>query len=300
VRLPTLVVNVRSPIAAGLLAIVLAVGPTSASARGEAIKVVAAESVYGDIALQIGGEEVAVTSILASSSQDPHAFEPGAVTARAIADSQLLIYNGAGYDPWVVKLLSAAKSPSREVIEVARIAGKPAGANPHLWYDTVTMSALAAAIGTALTRLDPAYRDAYAARLAAFVSSMQDLRAKIAALRVKYAGAPVTATEPVFDYMAAALGLAMRNERFQLAVMNGTEPSASSVAAFEADLRTHAVKVLLYNTQTSQALAEHMRSLAERSGVPVVSIAENKPETQSYQAWMASQLDALERALGGR
>ena len=276
-----------------LLAVALAAAP----ARGEAIKVVAAESVYGDIASQIGGENVAVMSILAGSSQDPHAFEPGAATARAIADSRLLIYNGAGYDPWVPKLLSASKAPAREVVEVARIAGKPAGANPHLWYDTVAMSTLAATISAALTRLDPAHRDGYATRLAGFASSIQELRARIAALRVRHAGTPVAATEPVFDYMADALGLVMRDERFQLAVMNGTEPSATAVAAFEQDLRTRAVKVLLYNAQTSQALAERMRGLAEQSGVPVVAISESKPPTQSYQAWMASQLDALERAL---
>ena len=52
-----------------------------------------------------------------------------------------------------------------------------------------------------------------------------------------YAGTPVTATEPVFGYMAAALGLTMLNQRFQLAVMNDTEPSARDVAAFEHDLR---------------------------------------------------------------
>jgi zinc/manganese transport system substrate-binding protein len=108
----------------------------------------------------------------------------------------------------------------------------------------------------------------------------------------------VTATEPVFDYMADALGLEMRNPRFQLAIMNGTEPSAAAIAAFERDLRTRAVKILFYNTQTGQALAERMRALAERAGVPVVPITETKPEGQSYQAWMLSQLDALERALG--
>ena len=63
---------------------------------------------------------------------------------------------------------------------------------------------------------------------------------------------PVTATEPVFGYMAAALGLQMRNQRFQLAVMNDTEPSAGDVAAFERDLKTHKVKVLFYNKQASR------------------------------------------------
>src|SRR5208283_2393273 len=119
----------------------------------------------------------------------------------------------------------------------------------------------------------------------------------IAALRARYAGTAVTATEPLFDYMADALGLVMRNGRFQLAVMNGTEPGASAIAAFEHDLRSHAVKVLLYNRQTSQALAERMRRIALEAGVAVVPVSETEPPGVDYQAWMLGQLDALERAL---
>ena len=269
------------------------------AARAEPISVVAAEKVYGDIAAQIGGANLAVTSILTHPNQDPHEFEASAATARLIASARLVIYNGGGYDPWAPKLLSASRSSSREVIEVARLVGKKAGDNPHFWYETAAVSALAAALAAGLTRLDPAHRSDYAGRLAAFETSMGSLREKIAALRARHAGITVTATEPVFDYMADALGLKMRNGRFQLAVMNGTEPSATAIAAFETDLRTHAVKALLYNIQTGQALAEHMRAIADQAGVPVVAITETEPEGKNYQEWMASQLDALDRALGG-
>ncbi len=282
----------------GSALVALAVGISAANAAP--IKVVAAENVYGDIAAQIGGANVAVTSILTNPTQDPHEFEASAATARAIADAGLVIYNGADYDPWAVKLLSASRSPSRATIEVARLVGKKAGANPHIWYEIATVATLATTLAAKLTELDPAHRAEYGERLAAFESSMRPLREKIAALRKKYAGTPVTATEPLFDYMAASLGLTMRNGRFQLAVMNGTEPGAAAIAAFERDLRTHAVKVLLYNTQTSQALAERMRTIATEVGVPVVAITETEPEGKTYQAWMLSQLDALDRALGGR
>jgi zinc/manganese transport system substrate-binding protein len=268
-------------------------------ACAEPIKVVAAESVYGDIARQIGGANVAVTSILTNPSQDPHEFEASASTARAIADARLVIYNGADYDPWAVKLLSASRSASREVIEVAKLNHKRSGANPHLWYDTAAVSALAAALAIRLTQVDIAHGPDYADGLARFEASMGPLREKIAALRSSYAGTPVTATEPVFDYMADALGLQMRNARFQLAVMNGTEPSAAAIAAFEKDLRTRAVKVLLYNRQTTQALAERMRTLAREVDVPIVAITETEPHGQTYQEWMLSQLNALDRALAG-
>jgi zinc/manganese transport system substrate-binding protein len=286
----------RNFIATGLVALGLA----ASTALAEPIKVVAAESVYGDIASQIGGNKVEVTSILTSPTQDPHEFEASAATARSIADARVVVYNGADYDPWVVKLLTASRSRSRAVIEVAKLVHKRSGDNPHLWYDTAVVSALATTLASRLTQIDPAHRDDYAGRLDAFEASMAPLRGKITTLRKQYAGTPVTATEPLFDYMAEALGLKMRNGRFQLAVMNGTEPSAAAIAAFEKGLRTRTVKVLLYNTQTTQALAERMRTIANEAGVPVVAITETEPAGQAYQAWMLAQLDALQRALGGR
>ena len=281
--------------AGGLLVLLAAFS----SSRAEPIKVVAAENVYGDIAAQIGGSGVAVTSILKSPAQDPHEFEASAATARSIADARVVIYNGADYDPWAVKLLAASRSPSRLVIEVAKLVHKKSGDNPHLWYSPEAISEFGAAFASALAQVDLAHRDDYARRLAAFEVSMQTMRQRIAALRQKYAGTPITATEPLFDYMAAALGLAMRNGRFQLSVMNGTEPSAAAIGAFEKDQRTRAVKVLLYNTQTGAPIAERMRAIAGEAGIPVVAISETLPQEQRYQDWMSAQLDALERALEG-
>jgi zinc/manganese transport system substrate-binding protein len=82
--------------------------------------------------------------------------------------------------------------------------------------------------------------------------------------------------------------------------MNGTEPSAKDIAAFEKDLRTRAVKVLFYNSQTTSALAERMRTIAAKAGVPVVGVTETEPRGMTYQQWMSAQLDALGRALGER
>jgi len=283
-----------------ILFTLLALGLGIASARAEPIAIIAAENFYGDLAMQIGGPDVTVTSILTNPDQDPHLFEASASTARAIAAARVVILNGADYDPWMEKLLSASKSPGREVIEAARLLHKKAGDNPHLWYDPATMPAVAKALAATLVKLDPAHRADYEQRLSAFLASLQPLQAKIAAMRKQYAGTPVTATEPVFGYMAAALGLKMRNERFQLAVQNDTEPSPSQIAAFQKDLKIHAVKVLLYNSQTEEELTKKMRELAQQAGIPVVGVSETAPPGTKYQDWMLKQLNALDGALGGK
>jgi zinc/manganese transport system substrate-binding protein len=270
-----------------------------AVAQAEPIAVVAAENFYGDVAAQVGGPPVTVTSILSNPDQDPHLFEASASTARAIAAAQIVIYNGADYDAWMSKLLSASRASGRVTLEVAALVGKKPGDNPHLWYDPATMPAVATAFAAELATLDPDRRADYESRRDAFIASLKPIDDKVAAMRRHYDGVPITATEPVAGYLADAIHLAMRNRRFQLAIMNGTEPGASEIAAFQNDLKTRAVKALLYNSQSSGALTEKMRVLARQSGVPVVGMAETEPAGMRYQDWMLSALGALETALSG-
>jgi zinc/manganese transport system substrate-binding protein len=286
----------RTDLIAAGLAVLLTVPAQAQTARG-AIGVVAAENFYGDVAAQIGGAQVHVTSILSNPDQDPHLFEASPSVARAISDAQIVVYSGIDYDPWMEKLLGAARSGKRTTIVVAELVGRKAGDNPHIWYDTVTMLAYAKALGAALDADDPAHAAGYDQRLARFTASIAPIQAKIASLRARVAGTPVTATEPVFGYMFEALGMQVRNMPFQMAVMNGTEPAASDVAGFETDLRTHAVKLLVYNAQASDPIALRMERLAKASGVPVVGAAETEPPGKSYQGWMMGELDDMAKAL---
>jgi zinc/manganese transport system substrate-binding protein len=287
--------DMRIPLSGMLAILAFAVS----AAHAQPLRIVAAENFYGDIARQIGGSDVAVTSILSNPDQDPHEFEASPSTARALADAAVVIYNGADYDPWALKLLAASRSPSRRTIAVAALVHKKAGDNPHIWYEPHAARALAETLAATLAELDPAQAADYRRRLAMFDRSMRPLADQIARLRRKYAGTSVTATEPVFGYMADALGLDMHNRRLQLAVMNDTEPSATDIAAFENGLRSRAVKVLIYNRQTSDALTRRLREIAQQSGVPVVGVTETEPSGEDYQGWMRSQLDALDRALAG-
>ena len=258
--------------------------------------VVAAESVYGDIARQVGGEDVAVTSILTNPDQDPHLFEISPSVARAVSAAAIAVYNGIDYDPWMERLLAAAHASGRRAIVVADLAGRKAGDNPHFWYDPNAMIALARALCRAYVSADPAHAGAYSARLQHFEASMIPVQARIGSLRRRLAGLEVTATEPVFGYMIAALGMVSRNQGFQRAVMNGTEASATEVAGLQDDLRSGRVKLLVFNRQAEDAVATRMRTIAVKAGVPVVGAAETEPQGATYQSWMSAELDAVDRA----
>lgn len=265
--------------------------------RAAPIPVVAAENFYGDVVQQVGGPYVRVTSILSSPEQDPHLFEASPSVARAISGARVVVANGIGYDPWMDALLRAAKGPERVTVTAAALVGRHDGDNPHIWYDPATMLAVAGAVNEALARADPAHAAEFERRLGVFRQSMAPMQARIAGLRGRLAGVAVTATEPVLGVMLGLLGVESRNAGFQVAVMNGTEPAASEVAAFEADLKGRRVALLVYNSQASTPVAARMARMARAQGIPVVGVTETEPSGVGYQAWMMGTLDAVERAL---
>ncbi len=239
-----------------------------------------------------------MTSILSNPDEDPHLFEASPSIARDLSAARIVVFNGVDYDPWMDKLLSAARSDRRQTVIAGDLTGHHSGDNPHLWYEPGTMPAVARAISADLTANDPAHRSEYVGRLDRFIRSLVPINQKIAALRGKYVGLPVTATEPVFGYMAQALGLVMRNERFQLAVMNNTEPSAGDVAAIENDLRGHKVRLFIYNSQATDSAAERLLHIAHDAKIPVLGVTETEPRgARSYQSWILGQLDALDRTM---
>ncbi len=277
----------------GILAI-----PALACAAGR-IHVVAAENFYGNIASQIGGPRVSVTSILNNPDTDPHLFEVSPAVARAVSGARIVIYNGIDYDPWMSNLLAATSGTHRRTIDVAALAGHHAGDNPHIWYDTDAMLVYADKLAQTLASIDPAHRAYYEHRLARFQQSMQPLRARIVMMRKALAGIPVTATEPIFGYMLAALGMKVRDRAFQLAIMNGTEPGAAAIAELENDLKAHRVRLLIYNGQVFDPTTNRIRQLAEASHIPVVAVTETEPAGIQYQDWMMNELSAVAQALRG-
>jgi len=271
------------------LAIAIASLLAGASLQGQSLSIVAAENFYGSVAHQIAGRSAAVTSILSNPNQDPHEFQTDAATAKAVEGADVIIYSGIGYDDWMTKLLGLTGKPGRTVICVADLIGAKTGDNPHIWYDPRTMPALAEKLGSILKAADKA---------AAFEKSMGEVAALIAKIKAAHAGTPVTATEPVFGYMASALGFKMLNYSFQIAVMNDTEPSFKDTAEYEKSLKSGEVKMLFYNSQVTDPVTARMQSIAKDNHIPVVGVTETEPpDSKSYAAWMISELKGVEKGL---
>ncbi|HUB86517.1 MAG TPA: zinc ABC transporter substrate-binding protein [Verrucomicrobiae bacterium] len=253
------------------------------------MSIVAAENFYGGMARQIAGDSADVTSILNNPNQDPHEFTTDAATARAVADADIVIYNGVGYDDWMNKLLGVQGKPGRIVIRVSDLIGAKSGDNPHIWYDPRTMPALATKLAEILKQPD---------NLAAFQKEMNAVLSKIAEIKSAHAGTVVTATEPVFGYMADALGFKMENYGFQLAVMNDTEVSFQQASDFEKSLHDKSMKILFYNSQVTDPVTQRVQGIAKKLGVAVIGVTETQPpDAKSYADWMLEELNQVETAL---
>ncbi len=279
--------------------VALAAAPISAFAS-PAVKIVAAENFYGDVARQIGGSHVEVTSILSNPDDDPHLFETSPSTAKAIEGAAIVIYNGADYDPWMDKLLSASKKDDRQTIVAAQLVGAKSGDNPHLWYEPKTLPEVAAALAAKLEKSDPADAAEFKENLSKFEKSFAPINKEIMAIRDKHKGLAVTATEPVFGYMAKALGFTMLNEPFQVSVMNNAEPSASQVAGFEDSLKSGKAKVLFYNSQVTDKTTTRLKDMAMAAHIPVIGVTETEPKDVQVQAWFEGQLGEIRKALAGK
>jgi zinc/manganese transport system substrate-binding protein len=281
-----------------------AAGCGSAASRGTPgqVDVVAGENFWGSIAAQIGGPHAHVTSILHDPNADPHLYESDPNDARALADADVVIVNGLGYDEFMHQLLGATSHAGRIVVTAATVLHVNGhDANPHLWYDVPRVPAVAAAIEQALERADTHDAPAFRRNLATFDASLRPALAVITSIKTRHAHAPVAYTERVPGYLVDAAGLdVLTPPGFAQAIEDGTEPSARDTAAMDARLQHHDVAVLLYNAQAASPVTQHARSLAHAAGVPVVAVTETLPSTEhTYQSWQLDQLQALLHALGG-
>ena len=264
------------------------------------VSVVATIGPWGSIAEELAGDCAHVTTIVDGSRGDPHDVEPTPADRAAIEDADVVITNGLGYDAWADDALAAASSKPAVVV-AGEVTGQEAGANPHAWYDPAIVREAATAITQALQEASPTEAEEYyTSRFQTWEQSLAPYDAAIERVRAGAAGRPYAATEPVFDPMAAALGLLdVTPSGFSKSVSNGAEPSPGDVAAFDAVLSGGKAAVLIDNSQTDSAMARQLATRAAGSGVPVVEVTETAPASAtSFVAWQVAQLDALAAALG--
>lgn len=266
------------------------------------IPVVAATNVWGDIAAQIGGGRVRVTSLIHDLGQDPHEFEPSGRDQLAVSRAKVVIINGGGYDQFLDTMLgSLGRRPI--VVTAFDVASGLASVDPdneHLWFNLDAVAAVAQAIGRAFTEVDPAARATFAGATTDFVASLAPARQQLARIARADAHVPVAVTEPLPLYLTAAAGLDnVMPASFTKAVEEGIDVAPSDMAGVLALFSQRRVKLLLYNEQTISAQTQQVLRAAADHDVPVLPVSEILPPGEHYQQWVGALAGSMSKLLGG-
>jgi zinc/manganese transport system substrate-binding protein len=258
------------------------------------VKVLAVENFYGNLVQQIGGQCVAVTTILADPDADPHEFQPAANDVKAYQTAQLVVENGLGYDDFSDKIL-ATLSQRPALLRMGDVLGLQTGANPHVWYSVGYVDTMTGAMLSQLKQLNPGAASYYDNQFTFLQQAMGPYKSLIGQINTQYPNFAVGSTESIFVDMAYSLGANLISPpEFMNAVAEGNDPTARDVATFQDQIKSHKLKVLMYNTQTVTSLTEQLKQLARDNGVPIVGISETMPlGAQSFQGWQATQLQTL-------
>ena len=276
--------------------------PPAGASSDKTLQVIAGQNFWGSIAAQLGGTHVSVTNIVTNPNADPHDYESSPRDARAFATADYVILNGAGYDDWGAKLLSANPNQGRKVFTIAALLNKKAGDNPHFWYNPDWVEKVADRITTDYQALDPADSSYFSEQRAALRTAFKPYHDRIAKIKSSFPNVPLGATESIFVYMAQALGLNLISPpEFMQAVAEGNDPPAQTVAQFHDLVATKKIKVLVFNVQASTNITEDLKRQAANNGIPVVGVSETlQPVDATFQEWQGAQLLTLQNALNAQ
>ncbi len=293
------------------------------------VRVVASTDVWGSVVQAVGGAATEVSTLIDAPSADPHSYESSPADAAEVADADLVVFNGGGYDEFMQQILGSTGGDKPTVEAFALVAesggggaheGKApagqepprqgtaepggeehahrAGINEHVWYDLPTVHLVADEIAEQLSALRPEQAETFARNAEEFGQGLDELSGRVASIAERNRGARVAVTEPLaVELLEAASMQDVTPDEFVEAVEEETDPPAAAVEATRQLLTGRQVALLVYNPQTETPVTQQIRATAEAAGVPVVEMTETLPEDTDYLRWMGGQIDALAEAV---
>lgn len=300
----------------------------------EAIPITTSTNVWGDVIKAVGGSAVSVTSIISDPSMDPHSYESTPADATKVTDASLVVFNGAGYDEFLEKILESTKN--KQVIEVHQIAKANGVAaeehsheegeaghkeeghkeeaghkedehkeeaghqerNEHYWYDLDLVRKTAERIAAKLSEIRPTAADVFQLNASRFTARIDEMTKEIAGIATSGRNSKILLTEAVAANLVHQMKLTDATPKtFANAVEEQSDPPASAVAAVQRLISSRAIAAVLYNPQTEGPIVQRLKDRAVAAGIPVINTTETLPEGMSYLDWMAANIANVAKAL---
>lgn len=261
----------------------------NSTSQSDKISIVTTTNVYSDIAKNIVGKYGTATAIIDKSSVDPHDFDPTTADAKKVAQANIIVANGLGYDSWMNKL---AKSVDKKPVLVGEdLMGLKSGDNPHIWYNLAMPTKYVDYLVKRLSKLDKKH-------VAYFKENGEKYLAKIDKIKQlakanKGDQKPVFVSEPVFDYALQEAGYKIGDKKFEEAIENGTDPSPKTINEMNNAIKQKKIAFFVNNTQASSSTVKSFVKLAKKNNIPVLNVRETIPSNTTYLAWMKENYQKL-------
>lgn len=263
-----------------LAAAAIAAGLLVAPASAEPIKAIASFSILGDLVKQVGGDRVAVETLVGPDG-DAHVFSPSPADAKKVAEAKIVFENGLGLEGWISKLVksSGSKAPvvvASQGVKAREMAEEDDGhehghdhgheaMDPHAWQDAANAKIYVANIRDGLIAADPDGKAAYEANAAAYAQKLDALDAEI---RAAWAKIPddrrrVITSHDAFGYYAAAYGVEMIAPQ---GVSTEAEASAKDVARIIRQIRKENIPAVFVENISDKRLIQR---IAKETGAKI-------------------------------
>ncbi|MEI5667192.1 metal ABC transporter substrate-binding protein [Bosea sp. CCNWLW174] len=273
----------------------------------EKLPVVASFSILGDFVREIGGERVAVTTLVGPDG-DAHVYSPTPADAKTVAGAKLVVVNGLKFEGWLTRLVKS--SGTKATVATATTGITPlkmaddhghghGGEDPHAWQSVANARLYVGNVRDALIAADPAGKATYEANAAAYQTKLDALEAEIkaAVARIPADRRKAITSHDAFGYFVKAYGIAFIAPQ---GVSTEAEASAKDVARIIRQIKAEKVPAVFLENITNPRLAEQ---IARESGAKIggrlysdaLSAADGPAGT--YIAMMKHNISQIEKAL---
>jgi ABC-type Zn uptake system ZnuABC Zn-binding protein ZnuA len=268
------------------------------SAGGEpGVRAVTSLELFADMARNVGGDRVAVATLLPAGS-DPHTYELTPAKVSDVATADVVFMNGLGLE---ASIDNVVRENADRVVELTEglpvIDGESDAGNPHLWLDANNAMAYVERIRDTLSEIDPEGAATYEENAAEYLGELQTLDADFAAAiqRVPPEHRKLVTFHDAFPYLVKRYGL----EVVAVAVPSpGQEPNPQDIAGLTETIQSQGVPAVYKEPQFD---AEVLELAADDAGPRVLDLLSDAfiEGVDSYVELMRYNMRQLEDGLGG-
>lgn len=301
--------------------------PAAAQDAAPKIPVVASFSILGDLVKEVGGDRVAVTTLVGPNG-DAHVFQPAPADAKKVAAAQIVFVNGLGFEGWIDRLVKASGTKAEIVVATTGITPREmadededdhaaqghkdhdhakkgehdhdhGGIDPHAWQSVANAEIYVANIRDALIAADPAGKAAYEANASAYTAKLEalDAQVKAAMAAIPESRRRIITSHDAFGYFGAAYGIEFIAPQ---GVSTESEASAKDVARIIRQIKAENIPaVFMENISDPRLVKRIAKETQAKIGGELFSdaLSDDKGPASTYIDMMKNNITQLSSAL---